>query len=168
MLSLVKALFALVLLAVPLVVVTSLPRLFELAGSVPVPTADTAAAGPAPAFRLVGTTPMPGSRSRFASLDEPPPPTLAPPAATATPPATARPAPNGERIVIANTGGRGAVLRADPVTGRQLATLHERQVLDVLERRNIPGSGDWVHVRTSDGQQGWVTSIVALPVTAPN
>ena len=75
---------------------------------------------------------------------------------------------SGERIVIGNTGGRGAVLRADPVTGRLVAALREQQVLDVLERRNIPGSGDWVRVRTSDGQEGWVTGLVALQAPAAN
>jgi hypothetical protein len=42
--------------------------------------------------------------------------------------------------------------------------LHEQQTLDVLERRTIPGSGDWIHVRTSDGVEGWVTALAALPV----
>src|SRR5438445_13863810 len=112
MLSLVKALFALALLGVPLVVITTLPRLFELAGSVPSRPADTGVLAPSPAFRLV-ETPTTGSRSRFAPLNETPPPTLAPPEATATPVATPRPAPTGERIVIGNTGGRGT--RRSPV-----------------------------------------------------
>ena len=168
MLSLLKALFALALLAVPLLVITTLPRLFELAGSVPSPpSSDSGVLAPSPAFRLIDT-PTAGTRSRFASLNDTPPPTLAPPEATATPPAAPRPEPTGERIVIGNTGGRGAVLRADPVTGRPVAALREQQVLDVLERRNIPGGGDWVRVRTSDGQEGWVTSLVALPGPAPN
>jgi Bacterial SH3 domain len=166
-LSLLKAAFALALLAVPLLVITALPRLFELAGSVPWPSPDANVVGPAPAFRLVGTTPIAG-RSRFASLEDTPPPTLAPPEATVTPVATPRPTPSGERIVIGNTGGRGAVLRAEPVTGRPVGALREQQVLDVLERRNIPGGGDWVHVRTSDGADGWITGLVALPFAPPN
>jgi hypothetical protein len=68
--------------------------------------------------------------------------------------------------MIGNTGGLGAVLRSDPVTGKPVAALRERQVLDVLERRNIPGSGDWVRVRTSDGLEGWVTGLVAQPAPA--
>ena len=72
-------------------------------------------------------------------------------------------------VVIGNTGGLGAVLRADPVTGSPVAALRDQQVLDVLERRNVPGSGDWVHVRTADGKEGWVTGIVARPLpTASN
>jgi len=79
---------------------------------------------------------------------------------------TARATPTGERIIIGNTGGQGAVLRSDPVTGRAVAALREQQVLEVLERRNVPGSGDWVHVRTIEGVEGWVTGLVALPLTA--
>jgi len=44
--------------------------------------------------------------------------------------------------------------------------LREQQVLEVLERRNVPGGGDWVRVRTSEGVEGWVTGLVALPLTA--
>ena len=66
--------------------------------------------------------------------------------------------------MIENTGGLGAVLRADPVTGRPVAALREQQVLDVLEHRNVPGSGDLLHVRTSDGVEGWVTGVVARPM----
>jgi hypothetical protein len=58
------------------------------------------------------------------------------------------------------------VLRADPVTGRPVAALHEQQVVDVLEHRAVPGSGDWVHVRTADGVEGWVTGVVTLPAPA--
>ena len=167
MLSLVKAIFALALLAVPLLVIIALPRALEVAGAVASPSADTGRQGPAPAFRLLQSTPG-ASRSRFASINDTPPPTLAPPEATATPRATPKPAPSGERVVIGNTGGRGAVLRVEPVTGRALAALRDEQRLEVLERRNIPGSGDWVRVRTSDGLEGWVTGLVTLPPPAPN
>ena len=158
-----KALAVLGLLGVPLLVVIALPRFFELAGSVP---SSRQASVSAPAFRLADATPTP-VRARFAALADTPPPTLAPPAATATPVPTPRPAPTGEQIVIGNTGGIGAVLRAEPVTGRPVRSLREQQVLEVIERRNIPGSGDWVHVRTPDGVDGWVTGLVALPI-APN
>jgi hypothetical protein len=76
--------------------------------------------------------------------------------------ATPRPTATGERVVIGNTGGAGAVLRSDPVTGRQVAALREGLVVDVLERRSVAGSGDWVHVRTPEGVEGWVTGLVAL------
>ncbi|HEV7662363.1 MAG TPA: SH3 domain-containing protein [Chloroflexota bacterium] len=160
--NLLKVLFAITLLGVPLVVISALPRFFELAGSVPATTRQTAETVPAaPAFRLIDATPA--STRKFASLDETPPPTLAPPATTATPGATPRPQPTGERVTIGNTGGQGAVLRADPVSGRPLGTLRENQVVDVIERRAVPGSGNWVHVRTNEGLDGWVIGLVALP-----
>jgi hypothetical protein len=160
--SLARSLLALALLALPILVVIELPRFLELAGSVPPPASEVTFATAEPAFSLLESTPTPG-RSRFTSLDETPPPTLSPPATTATARPTSTAAPTGERVVIANTGGAGAVLRSDPVTGRPLGALHEQQELDVLERRNVPGSGDWVHVRTSDGLEGWVTAVVARP-----
>src|SRR5215475_14151348 len=80
-----------------------------------------------------------------------PPPSPVPPLVTATPAPTALPTPTGERIVIQNTGGLGAVLRSDPVTGKPVAALREQQVLDVLEHRDVPGSGDWIRVRTPEG-----------------
>jgi SH3 domain-containing protein len=157
-----KALVVLVLLGVPLLVISALPRLLEL---VPSTTAgQTTTANAQQQFRLPAATPT-TQRSRFAALEETPPPTLAPPAATATSAATPRPTATGERIVIGNTGGIGAVLRAEPVTGRALASLPEQKIVEVLERRNIPGSGDWVHVRTPEGQEGWVIGLVALPTS---
>ena len=162
--SLVRTVLVVALLAVPLLVVIELPKFMDMAGSVPLPKSSITFATAEPAFRLIDTTPT-TTRSRFAALDPTPPPTLSPPVATATAVPTPRPQPTGERIVIGNTGGIGAVLRSDPVTGRPVAALREQQVLDVLERRNVPGSGDWVRVRTADGVEGWVTAIVARPAS---
>jgi len=164
--SLFKVLIIVALLAVPLLVVTAMPRLFELAGSVPSAIGPNAGPTTTPGFRLGDPTPT-AVKSRFAPIQETPPPTLSPPSGPPVPLATARPTPTGERVVIGNTGGQGAVLRADPVTGRAVAALREQQVLDVLERRTVPGSGDWVHVRTAEGVEGWVTGLVAKPLTAP-
>jgi hypothetical protein len=159
-----KALFALALLAVPLLVVAQLPRFLELADSVPADGREASLPTQSPAFRLPDVPPTAVVRSRFAPLDDTVPPTLSPPVARATPVASPRPNPTGERIVIANTDGQGAVLRSDPVSGRPVIALREQQTLDVLERRTIPGSGDWIHVRTPDGVEGWVTALAALPV----
>jgi hypothetical protein len=164
--GLAKAATVVLLLSVPLLVITALPRFFELAGSIPA-TGGQPAAAAAPAFRLVDATPT-NVRARFGSLEETPPPTLAPPAMTATPAATPWPTSTGERIVIGNTGGVGAVLRSDPVTGRVVSSLREQLIVDVLERRSVAGSGEWVRVRTSEGVEGWVIGLVALPLGPSN
>jgi hypothetical protein len=161
--SLVRALLGIALLGVPLLVVIELPKFLDLAGSVPPPTTSVTIVTPTPSLRLPDATSA-SARSRFSVLDDTPPPTLAPPPGTATAAATARPTPTGERIMIENTGGVGAVLRADPVTGQPVAALREQQIVDVLEHRNVPGNGDWLRVRTSDGVEGWVTGVVARPM----
>ena len=117
--------------------ITALPRFFELVGSVPAVHDQQADPTATPGFTLTDPTPT-NARARFGALDETPPPTLAPPAVTATSAATPRPTATGERISIGNTGGVGAILRADPVSGQPVAALHEQQVLDVLERRTVP------------------------------
>jgi hypothetical protein len=150
-----RALFAVVLLAVPLLVIAALPQLFELAGSIPTLGGASVAIVPTP-FRLADATPV---SNRFAPVDEPPPPTLAA-AATAT--AVPRATPTGERVIVTNTDGIGAVLRAEPVSGRQVASLREQLMLTVLERRTV-GGAEWLRVRTDQGQEGWVLGLVARP-----
>jgi len=157
-----KAVIAVALLAVPLVVIVALPRFLDLAGSVPTLSPAVTGPLPTPAFRLTDPTPT-TNRQRFAPVEQTPPPTLVAPAAPVLVP-TSAPTPTGERIVIGNTGGVGAVLRSDPVTGRPVAALRDGLVLEVLERRSVAGSGDWVRVRTAQGAEGWVTGLVALPV----
>ena len=162
MLTLVKTLVILALLGMPLLVITVLPRFFELAGSVPALSQGGQGALATPPLRLLEPTAT-SVRARFAPVVETPPPTLAAPAPAPVAAATPRPSATSERIVIGNTGGIGAVLRSDPVTGRPVASLREGLVLDVLERRSVAGSGDWVRVRTTEGTEGWVTGRVALP-----
>jgi hypothetical protein len=154
----VRVLIAVALLGVPLLVIAALPHVFELAGSIP--ALGSAPALPTP-FRLADPTPAPQAKPRFAPVEEPPPPTLAP-APTIAPAAQSRPTPTGERVIVTNTGGIGAVLRAEPVTGRQVASLREQVELTVLERRIVSG-GEWLRVRTADGQEGWVLGLVARP-----
>jgi hypothetical protein len=164
-LNLFKGFVILALLGVPLLVITVMPRFFELAGSVPALSPGSTAPLPTPVFRLADPTPT-VVRARFAPVVETPPPTLSPPAPAQAQAPTAQPSSTGERIVIGNTGGIGAVLRSDPVTGRPIAALREGLIVDVVERRSVTGSGDWVHVRTAEGVDGWVTGLVALPVAA--
>jgi hypothetical protein len=164
-LSLLKLLAVVGLLAVPLLVITEIPKLFELAGSVPAAAGQPVTPAATAGLRLGEPSPT-STRTRFGALDETPPPTLTRPAPAATPGASPLPTSTGERIVIGNTGGLGAVLRAEPVSGRAVGALREQQVFDVLERRTVPGGGDWIRIRTADGTEGWVTAVVALPTTA--
>lgn len=60
-----------------------------------------------------------------------------------------------ERVKVANTGGIGANLRAEPPRGRTVAALREGQLLEVLERRQV-GDAEWLRVRTEQGVEGWV------------
>jgi hypothetical protein len=86
---------------------------------------------------------------------------LPPEADTAPPPAANAPAAANtatERVKVANTGGLGAILRADPPSGKQVAALREGTVLDVIEHRTLPDGSEWLHVRTPEGVQGWVYS----------
>lgn len=62
-----------------------------------------------------------------------------------------------ERVKVANTGGAGAILRADPPKGRQVAALREGTVLQVLEHQDVDGS-EWLRIQTPDGVQGWIFS----------
>jgi hypothetical protein len=86
-----------------------------------------------------------------------------PPEANAGPPA---PAAEGEtaavaaveRVKVANTGGAGAILRADPPKGRQVAGLRDGTPLQVLEHRQVDDGAEWLKVKTPDGVEGWVFS----------
>jgi hypothetical protein len=60
-----------------------------------------------------------------------------------------------ERVKVANTGGAGAILRATPPKGQQVAGLRDGTVLQVIEHQEVDGS-DWLHVKTAEGIEGWV------------
>ena len=59
---------------------------------------------------------------------------------------------------MANTGGVGAILRADPPKGRQVAALRDGTLLQVLEHRQLDDGSEWLRVKTPDGVEGWVFS----------
>jgi hypothetical protein len=67
-----------------------------------------------------------------------------------------------ERVKVANTGGAGAILRADPPKGRQVAALRDGTVLQVIEHQDVAGS-EWLRIQTPDGTQGWVFSRLVAP-----
>jgi hypothetical protein len=92
-----------------------------------------------------------------------PPPVAAIPAeANAGPPApdeqTAVAAAAVEHVKVTNTGGVGAILRADPPKGRQVGALRDGTVLQVLEHRQLDDGSEWLRVKTPDGVEGWVFS----------
>lgn len=96
-----------------------------------------------------------------------PKPVAAMPAdADAGPPAPAasepEPAQTTERVKVANTGGVGAILRAEPPRGRQIAALRDGQVLEVLEHRTVADS-DWLRVKTTEGAEGWIFARLVGP-----
>jgi hypothetical protein len=61
-----------------------------------------------------------------------------------------------ERVKVANTGGAGAILRADPPRGRQVAGLRDGTVLQVEEHRQLDDGSEWLRVKTPEGVEGWV------------
>jgi hypothetical protein len=75
-----------------------------------------------------------------------------PPAPAVSDPAQSAPV---ENVKVANTGGLGAVLRANPPKGPQVAALRDGQLLQVIEHQDVSGE-DWVHVKTQDGVEGWI------------
>ena len=68
------------------------------------------------------------------------------------------PAASVERVKVTNTGGVGAILRADPPRGRQVGNLRDGTVLQVIEHQQLPDGSEWLHVRTPDGAEGWIFS----------
>jgi hypothetical protein len=96
-----------------------------------------------------------------------PPPVAAVPADTDAgppPPAASEPAraDTPDRVKVANTGGVGAILRIEPPRGRQIAALSDGQQLEVLDRQTVD-DGEWLHVRTADGTEGWIFSKLVGP-----
>src|SRR5438105_6737119 len=68
----------------------------------------------------------------------------------------------GEQVKVANTGRAGAILRADPPRGRQVANLRDGTILQVLEHRQVD-DGEWLRVKTPDGIEGWIFSRLIAP-----
>ena len=89
------------------------------------------------------------------------PPTAA--ASTATPAraatATAVPTPTAQRRTVVNTDGRGVALRAGPGGDRLPAKGYdEGATVQAFEQ-----SGEWTHIRGSDGREGWVLTVTLAP-----
>ncbi|MDQ6669163.1 MAG: SH3 domain-containing protein [Chloroflexota bacterium] len=68
-----------------------------------------------------------------------------------------------EQVRVANTGGVGAILRADPPKGHQVGALREGTLLQVLEHRQVDDGTEWLRVKTPDGLEGWLFSRLVAP-----
>jgi len=90
----------------------------------------------------------------------PTPVAVMPPETNAGPPAPASMEQTAavERVKVANTGGAGAILRADPPRGRQVAALRDGMQLQVIEHQQLPDGSEWLHVKTDAGVEGWIFS----------
>lgn len=93
----------------------------------------------------------------------PPDANAGPPSPAADDQAAAAASNTGEVVKVANTGGVGAILRADPPKGPQVAALRDGTVLQVIERQTLSDGSEWLHVQTPDGAQGWVFSRLVGP-----
>jgi SH3 domain-containing protein len=68
-----------------------------------------------------------------------------------------------ELVKVANTGGVGAILRAEPQTGKQVGALRDGTALQVIDHRTLPDGSEWLHVKTQEGVEGWIFSRLVAP-----
>ena len=156
------------LLVVPFLVLLTAPAVFDQLVPPAPRSTQPQAANAVPLAARSTSVPVPGTALPLDTLREPTLSTGTRLEAPAQPPPgepqpTSTPTPTRERVLVANTGGRGGVLRAAPVSGRQVAALRERQVLEVLERTSVQGA-EWVHVRTDTAVDGWIAGAIVEPV----
>jgi hypothetical protein len=124
---------------------------------------NLAAEGPSPAAQEIASF---NPRAVFTDNTPhflPTPVAALPPEVNAGPPAPSEDEqaaldPNAERVKVANTGGVGAILRASPPRGRQVAALRDGMQLQVLEHQQLRDGSEWLRVKTPDGAEGWVFS----------
>jgi hypothetical protein len=116
-------------------------------------------------------TPLPAPELT-ATLTPPAPPTATVPAQATLPPATAAtaaPAPP-EYVVVANTGGTGVYLRADPrLDAGRLIAVPEQTLLVIAGPDTTVDSNVWRNVRTTKDpiQTGWVPAQYLSAATGP-
>ena len=118
-----------------------------------------ATAGPSPAAAEVASF---DPRSVFSDSTPhflPTPVAALPPDVNSGPPPPAQDEqPATEQVKVANTGGVGAILRAEPQTGKQVSALRDGTALKVVEHRTLPDGSEWLHVKTQEGVEGWIFS----------
>jgi hypothetical protein len=81
------------------------------------------------------------------------------PAIVPTPARTASPASSGVPRRIVNTDGQGVALRASPGGDRLPGKGYDEGVTVTAFEQ----SGEWTHIRGSDGREGWVLSVTLAP-----
>lgn len=116
-------------------------------------------------------TPLPAPELT-ATLTPPAPPTATvPPQATLPPAAGATAAPAApEYVVVANTGGTGVYLRAEPrLDAARLIAVPEQTLLVIAGPDTTVDSSVWRNVRTTKDpiQTGWVPAQYVTAATAP-
>ena len=99
------------------------------------------------------------------------PPTQTPvPLASPTVSLTPSPQVTAAYAVIAASSGGGAVVRSDPAGTTIVDTLLNGTMVQVFPEVQTVGGGNWVHIRTPKGIDGWVLQTVltaATPSPAP-
>jgi hypothetical protein len=127
-----------------------------LARSTPSLSLAPAAAVPASGAQLGQSTSTPGAPPTVAAAARSAP---APTAATPIPTSAATPVSAGQTRSIVNTDGRGVALRATPGGDRLPSKGYdEGATVQALEQ-----SGEWTHIRGSDGREGWVLTVTLAP-----
>lgn len=102
----------------------------------------------------------------------PKPPTPTPsqtvtPTFTASPTRTLTPTPTPILALVDAAEGGGAHLRSEPgFSATSLSLLQNGTPVQVLPGDPVEeGGGIWIHVRTSDGQEGWILQILLITAT---
>jgi hypothetical protein len=70
---------------------------------------------------------------------------------------------SGQQFMVAGTGGEGIVLRVSP-GGERIDVYREGTHLERLARPQEVDGVTWLHVRMSDGVEGWVAAQYTTPV----
>ena len=125
-------------------------------GTSAAPTAESAAGPTAPA----AAKPSPAVSPSPSPVAAAPSPT--PAGATAAPAPPAKPS---NTVYVGNTDGEGVYLRKTPVMSDRLQAYADGTALTIIGDE-VDGDGQhWRHVRTPDGQEGYVPSMYT--VTSP-
>lgn len=91
-------------------------------------------------------------------------PTSAAPSAPSSAGASASASAGGRNFVVANTGGDGVKLRAEPATtAQEVAVLADGTRLKEIGPGRNAGGRDWLNVQDEAGNKGWVAAEFTAP-----